>query len=580
MRTLDKLPAFLQEYCSEQDMNKYTARNHAVWRYIMRRALPFFRKHAVDVYEDGLTKTGLPLDRVPNIDYMDKVLQDMGWGAVPVCGFIPPWAFLEFQARKILPIATDIRSADHIGYTPAPDIVHEAAGHAPILPDVGYAKYLEKYGQLCTKAIYSQDDTRIFEAIRYLSDIKEKPESSTEDIERAENNLKDAVSKYTYVSEQTRVARMSWWTNEYGLVGSLKDPKIYGAGLLSSVTESKNIYTANVKKVRLSIDCINQGYDITKPQPQLFVAEDMQHLISVLGKLDETLAYRKGGTYAVDLGKESGAITTTVLDSGLEISGILTESEADKDSIEFLKWSGPVQLCLNGSQLKDQGVERHPEGFSTPLGRLASFPEKSVSQMTKTEWERAGLKKGPCELEFSTGFILKAELLEVVENPKTGLPIYGTFTNCLLTKNGKTYYHPDWGLFDMPFGESVSSVYGGPSDRINYGYSELSEITTVPGRETPFTTEELTLFKGYQRLRDLRDSGMTEKELMTLAETGIRDYPNEWLYLLEIYEAGRDHLRLAKETPWLTQLFQHISSLTKQQDQADLISVGLDLIGS
>ncbi len=77
MRTQDKLPAFLKEYCTEQDMSKYTSRNHAVWRYIMRRALPFFRQHAVAVYEEGLEKTGLPVDRIPSIVEMDKALQKL-----------------------------------------------------------------------------------------------------------------------------------------------------------------------------------------------------------------------------------------------------------------------------------------------------------------------------------------------------------------------------------------------------------------------------------------------------------------------------------------------------------------------
>ena len=66
-------------------------------------------------------------------------MSNIGWGAVPVRGFIPPWAFMEFQALGILPIACDMRNSEHLTYTPAPDIVHESAGHSPIIindPDV------------------------------------------------------------------------------------------------------------------------------------------------------------------------------------------------------------------------------------------------------------------------------------------------------------------------------------------------------------------------------------------------------------------------------------------------------------
>ena len=70
---------------------------------------------------------------------MNDILGKIGWGAVAVDGFIPPAAFMEFQAYKVLVIACDMRQMHHIEYTPAPDIVHEAAGHAPIIVDREYS---------------------------------------------------------------------------------------------------------------------------------------------------------------------------------------------------------------------------------------------------------------------------------------------------------------------------------------------------------------------------------------------------------------------------------------------------------
>ena len=79
---------------------------------------------------------------------MNDILGKIGWGAVAVDGFIPPAAFMEFQAYKVLVIACDMRQLHHIEYTPAPDIVHEAAGHAPIIVDREYSDYLQRFGEV------------------------------------------------------------------------------------------------------------------------------------------------------------------------------------------------------------------------------------------------------------------------------------------------------------------------------------------------------------------------------------------------------------------------------------------------
>ena len=241
--TIDRLPAYLKKHCVEQDYDAYTARDHAAWRFIMRQNRAFFRKHAVAVYEKGLEKTGIPIDRIPRIAEMDAKLQKFDWGAVAVCGFIPPAAFLEFQARGVLAIATDMRTVDHIEYTPAPDIVHEAAGHAPIIAHPAYANYLRRYARVAQKAIFSKEDVDVYGAIRYLSDIKENPDTKPEEIILAEKKFIDVSQQVTHVSEAAKVARMAWWTVEYGLVGKMKSPLIYGAGLLSSVGESQNCFS-------------------------------------------------------------------------------------------------------------------------------------------------------------------------------------------------------------------------------------------------------------------------------------------------------------------------------------------------
>ncbi len=121
-------PKHLLQFAVDQRYDDYTPVDHAVWRFIMRQNIFFLREYAHKVYFQGLLNTGISFERIPRIQEMNDILAKIGWGAVAVDGFIPPAAFMEFQAYKVLVIACDMRQIHHIEYTPAPDIVHEAAG--------------------------------------------------------------------------------------------------------------------------------------------------------------------------------------------------------------------------------------------------------------------------------------------------------------------------------------------------------------------------------------------------------------------------------------------------------------------
>lgn len=586
-RTLDRLPPYLRAYCTEHDTSKYTARDHAAWRYIMRRAMDFFPEHAVSTYMPGFKKTGLRVDRIPHVDEIDQALQEIGWGAVPVVGFIAPWAFIEFQARKILPIATDMRSVEHIAYTPAPDIVHEAAGHAPILPDKDYSDYLAYYASLGSKAIYSKQDLMLYEAVRYLSDIKEKPESTKTVIDSAEQRLQEALKSFTYTSEQALVARMSWWTAEYGLAGSLENPKIYGAGLLSSVGESKHAMTSKVKKIRLSLDCIKYSYNITEPQPQLFVADSMQHLTDVLHELDSMLAYRIGGIEALKRGKEGGAVCTVVLNTDIGITGRLSEYEYSSDRVDFIKFSGPVQISFQGKEIPGQGADRHKHGFSSPIGRLAGHTDRALASMNENELRELGLAVNQnAKLLFASGFEVSGRVLRL--HREQGRLVLVTFTDCTVRKNGQLYFDPAWGEFDMVVGDSVPSVYGGPADREKYGEQEITPAETTPARSTPFTPEELDGIACYQKLRTIRanlaqpraDKKSGLQDLESLAHTVQKNHSKEWLLQLEVYELAREHLDAqGLASAWVRDLSQRLEpSNQSTEDTRELVSEGLKLL--
>ena len=185
----------------------------------MKLGREFFGRHAHQKYLDGLRDTGISVESIPRVADMDAKLSRFGWRAVPVIGFIPPAAFLEFQAHGILPIACDMRKLENLDYTPAPDIVHEAAGHAPLLADPAYASYLRSYGDVSRKAIFSKENMAVYHAVRQLSDTKERPDATQAEIVEAERLLEKRLAEVEYDSEVDWVTRLGWWTTEYGLVG-------------------------------------------------------------------------------------------------------------------------------------------------------------------------------------------------------------------------------------------------------------------------------------------------------------------------------------------------------------------------
>ena len=126
-RAVQSLPKHLLQFAVDQRHEEYTPVDHAVWRFIMRQNIFFLKEYAHKVYFQGLLDTGISFERIPRIEEMNEILGRIDWGAVAVDGFIPPAAFMEFQAYKVLVIACDMRQIHHIEYTPAPDIVHEAA---------------------------------------------------------------------------------------------------------------------------------------------------------------------------------------------------------------------------------------------------------------------------------------------------------------------------------------------------------------------------------------------------------------------------------------------------------------------
>ncbi len=527
---LDKLPRHLMSLVIDQPYNDYTAQDHAIWRYVMRRNVKYLPQVAHESYLDGLKRTGVSIESIPHMYGMNRILKEIGWAAVAVDGFIPPAAFMEFQAYNVLVIAADIRPIDQLEYTPAPDIIHEAAGHAPIIANPEYAEYLKRFGWLGAKAFSSKKDYELYEAIRLLSILKANPYTKAADIEAAEKHLSALEQNMGAPSEMALIRNLHWWTVEYGLTGDLKNPKIYGAGLLSSIGESFNCLTDAVKKLPYTLDAVNYNFDITTQQPQLFVTPDFKNLNTVLDQFADTMALRTGGKQGVEKASASGNTATLVYSSGLQVSGNFEGAIYNKEWPVFVRTNGATALSCHDKQLPGHGKDYHTHGFSSPVGKLKNH-DKPLESMTDGDLTALGIETGkPCQLDFETGVVVEGELQRIIR--KNGSILLMTFNNCKVRFGEKVLFDPSWGVYDMAVGQNIVSAFSGPADPGAFGLSyEAPGFKTI---KIQHSEEARILHELYREVRDIREGHWSHSDLRGIFNQIKEQYPEEWLLPLEI----------------------------------------------
>ncbi|MFL2989863.1 MAG: aromatic amino acid hydroxylase [Candidatus Neomarinimicrobiota bacterium] len=567
------LPRRLLEYTSTQDYSLYSYIDQAVWRYVMKISIPFFKKNAQKSYTEGIKKVGIPINHIPKIDDMDKKLDEFGWGAISVKGFIPPIIFMEFLARRVLPIAVDIRTSNHITYTPAPDIIHEAAGHAPIIANEDYAEYLRCYGEVAKKAIESKSDTKQYEVVRDLSVSKENPNINPKILKKIEYEFETISNQKSWLSESSELARMNWWTIEYGLVGDLTNPKIYGAGLLSSVSESVSCLKNNVKKIPISLDCIKQDYNITKPQPQLFVTESFKNLKNILTEYSSTMAYVTGGKPAVEKAILSENTTTTVFDSGLQVSGILNKCIYDKkNQPSYLNYLGRIQLCYNNSIIDDHGTQTHPAGYGAALGNIVPL-NKSLYELSDEELKTINVEPGKhSTIKFYNGLIVSGTIKSIIRYENK--PILITLDNVSVRLEDNILFEPAWGQYDLACGNKIVSIYGGPGDW-NY-YQNLEPTKKKNSYHSSNLTENTEyLNKLYGKVEKLRNEKASSEDYITILKIVYNEYDKEWLLCMIIYEIIYKDQTIRKEVQFLK---NHLITFKSDLQLKNAIERGLQLI--
>jgi phenylalanine-4-hydroxylase len=228
----------------------YTPEEDAVWRDLITRQRPIVEKYACDDYLQALERMHFPQDRIPQCTEVSEVLRHhTGWEVAPVPALIPFDQFFSLLADKKFPAASFIRSREEMDYLQEPDIFHEIFGHTPLLTDPRFAEFTHAYGKAGVRA-----------------------------------DKKDHVM----------LARLYWFTVEFGLINTRKGLKTYGAGIVSSFGETPYSIDSDkpLRKPFDPLDALRTPYRIDIFQTTYFIINSLQDMFdlahqNLIGLIDQ-----------------------------------------------------------------------------------------------------------------------------------------------------------------------------------------------------------------------------------------------------------------------------------------------------
>ena len=233
-----------------QDHAKYTEEEHDVWRTLTARRSSTLERTASRVFLDGIARIGLAPNRVPELaDINRRLAPATGWSAVGVRGFIPAAAFFHCLATRRFPTTLIVRPRAQLDYLPEPDIFHDVFGHVPLHADPTFAAFLQRFGAVAAAA---RDE-----------------------------------------EETTAMARLFWFTVEFGLIRERGDVRIYGSGLISSHGDAENALGPSCDRRPFRLDDVTaRPFTIDRLQQTLFVIESFDELFEAVETLAERQARR------------------------------------------------------------------------------------------------------------------------------------------------------------------------------------------------------------------------------------------------------------------------------------------------
>lgn len=193
---------------------------------------------------------------IPRLADVNRFLKPLtGFQARAVSGYIPAFLFFDCLRNRSFPTTITIRPPDKLDYLPEPDIFHDVAGHVPMHTDPAFAETLVRFGECAHTAVEIAADAR--------------------DVHRVTSIIR-------------AMARFFWFTIEFGLMRSRQGLRVYGSGLLSSFGEIEHaIASTEVQRYPIQLEwAINQGFEIDRYQPLLFIVDSFDHLFSLVDQLE------------------------------------------------------------------------------------------------------------------------------------------------------------------------------------------------------------------------------------------------------------------------------------------------------
>src|SRR6516164_5360839 len=267
------------DFVIEQNWRGYSQEEHAIWRLLFERQQRLLVGRACREYLEGLDGLDVAASGIPDFRRLSDILdRASGWRIVAVPGLVPDDVFFGHLARRRFPSTCFIRRRDQLDYLQEPDIFHDICGHAPLLMNPVFADYLQAYGEGGLKAL----------GLGHLQHL----------------------------------ARLYWYTVEFGLIATAEGLRIYGSGILSSAGES--VYCLeDPRPRRLRFDLrriMRTRYRIDDFQQLYFVIDDFQELfnatrpdfapiyreIAALHDLDPTARLNQDREFAAWCGKKIG----------------------------------------------------------------------------------------------------------------------------------------------------------------------------------------------------------------------------------------------------------------------------------
>lgn len=230
-----ELPVFVA-----QNYERYDADDHDVWRILYERRMATLAETGSAVFLEGMRRIGLCGDRVPNLsDINARLSASTGWSAVGVTGFIPAHQFFRCLAQRRFPTTLGVRPRQQLDYLPEPDIFHDVFGHVPLHADPVFADFLQRFGALAVRAA-SEEET-------------------------------------------VAMARLFWFTVEFGLIRENGRVKVYGSGLISSHGDAANALGPKCVRRPFDLDAVmGQPFEIDRFQDVLFVIDSFDQLFAAL----------------------------------------------------------------------------------------------------------------------------------------------------------------------------------------------------------------------------------------------------------------------------------------------------------